>query len=186
MDIKTSVKLTRQGKGVLAALDALRETYGRNGLIAILEEIGRRVSRVIVLRYPLQSRRPLPEVYIWGDGELHKFKSPRHQRAFFALLRSGRIRIPYPRTGATARDFQTLFLIRENMLVVRVLMPDPKGVRKYVLGPEGERSRYFKERTYWKALERMIRNPQQLAEIGAAVQAALDTIREALNRNAVH
>lgn len=140
---------------VTALLNVLQVKLSDAGMQTVLKEAGRRIEQIIDLDYPPQINAPLPKLYRWDDGKLHKFKSLRHQRGFFALLNKGVIQIPYRRTRTLARSMRVIVRVRGTTAEILVSIPDESKAGKYakhVLGIR-EQSYYFKNLTRWKPLQ---------------------------------
>lgn len=173
--------ITLKNQQITDYLNRLQKQFSPEGIAAILEEVGRRVERVIVLKYPPQSNSPLEKRYRWSDGKLHKFKSIRAQRGFFAALARGKIKIPSRRTGNLGRSLKIEPRVDGDTLKVRVSIPSNSPAGKYAGWVVGNRqARYFDKRTKWQPLVLMIN--QQEKQITEAVNIALETIFEDLDR----
>ena len=148
-------------KRVMALLQVLQFKLSDAGMQIVLGEAARRIEEMIDLRYPPQVNAPLPRRYRWDDGKLHKFKSLRHQKAFFALLAKGVIRIPYRRTGTLARSMRILLRIRGTEAEIVVTIPDESKAGKYARYVVGlPQSYYFRNLTIWKPLQAHLNDQQ--------------------------
>lgn len=165
-----------------AVWDVLLKELGPQGVADILDKVGKRMGRSIVLRYPDATGAPLEQRYIWPDGRRSKFASPKAQRGFFARLRDGRIQVPYRRTKRLARSMTyTLTYPRRNSFgyetdVVVGVNESKSRYAVFVLGgrlSRGGRSQssYFARRTHWKPLDIMM--SEQYVRIVEVAERAL-------------
>ena len=171
----------------LSFLNRLRRNFGKEGVKLLLEEVGKRVSAVLKIQgvndYPKATGKPLAKRYRWKDGKLHKFKSLRAQRGFFAALARGDINIPYRRTGKLAESITVTTQSKREGLVISVGIPKGSPAGKYAGWVVGNpQSRYFKSRSNWKPLEVMLLGKRQEKKILDAARDALASVFEDLTR----
>lgn len=178
--INLQSSITMDAKAVTDALEAMVTAFGADGAQAILEDAGRRMGRIVVLQYPAPTGEALRRRYTWANGTRSKFKSHRHQRAFFAMLKAGKIRVPYRRTGRLARALA--FQLKSQKAGVEVVVSVDQTQAPYarfVIGGKAQQSSYFRRQTRWKPLRLMLANQrEQIAgALAGALQTALDEAR---------
>lgn len=162
---------------VQAALRQILAMADPDAVQEILEDAGRRIGRSVRLEYPLSTGEALRKRYTWANGTRSKFKSHRHQRAFFAMLKSGKIRVPYRRTGRLGRA--VVFRVQpqgNNVEVVISMNEITTPYARFVVGRKETQSAYFRRQTRWKPLRIVMTNQrEQMAEaLALALKAALD------------
>lgn len=167
---------------LLDTIRHIQSSFSPAGQQAIFQEWARRVSLLVEIPYPAHTFAPLPKIYSWGDGLLHKFPSPEAQRGFFAALHNGRITVPYERTRRLANALQFDLSVQPNRaaLAVTVADPHPGFDAKWVLGEREQQSYYFRELTNWEPLEETLRRPPLYDDIEDAGRIAFETIFEDL------
>lgn len=94
-----------------------------------------------------------------GEFRASELWTPKQRRFFFAALRSGRIQVPYQRTGAEGRGWQVRLVPAGDVYTVEVYNNVP--YRRYVQGPATEQARIHRGR--WSSQE----------DIEAAAEAAM-------------
>lgn len=150
-----SVGFILEDEAVRSLVLNLVNLFSPEEITEILSNVSDTVSLYTVLTYPSQSNEPLPERYSWPtDDKLHKFASMTAQRGFFAALGSGKISVPYRRTGSLARSLKYTFTVESEMLIVSAIVPDEgRGFNpQWLLGTEDEQSLYFREHSGWNPL----------------------------------
>lgn len=169
-------------KALLDTINRIQSSFSPTGQQAIFQEWARRVSQLVTIPYPAHTYAPLPKIYSWGDGLLHKFPSPAAQRGFFAALDTGRINVPYRRTRklSEALAFDLVASANRASLTITVEDVHPGFDAKWVLGEREEQSYYFRELTNWEPLEDTLRRPPLYDEIEDAGKIAFETIFEDL------
>lgn len=172
---------TLRDADIYAALDKVQRMFGREGQQALFEEWERRVERLVEIPYPQHTYAPLPKRYRWNDGQLHKFKSLRAQRGFFAALRDGRAKVPYQRTNKL-RDALEFALAVTNGKATLALSLQNRGRFKpeWVLGRADQQAEYFAKYTNWEPLEDKLKRPPLYDDIQDAAIIAFETMFEEL------
>jgi hypothetical protein len=165
---------------LLSALSRVEQQFSPAGVRRFL---GEWVNELIDLGlfkvpYPPQSNAPLPEIYDWGDGKLHKFPSLAAQQGFFGALRAGKIRIPYSRTG----ELEDAPIVRLKFTSDGALLDIdlPEGTRrgkrfdpKWIVGNLSQQSYYFRNLTGWVPYEQTLQQRQPRIEaVGVALLEA--------------
>lgn len=176
-DFRASIMM--DSAAVQAALKRLLALADPDAVQGILEDAGRRMGRSVRLDYPPPTGEPLRKRYTWANGTRSKFKSHRHQRAFFAMLKSGKIRVPYRRTGRLGRA--VVFRIKPQASGVEVAISVNEIAAPYarlVVGRKQDQSAYFRRQTRWKPLRIMLADQrEQMADaLAAALQEALQKL----------
>lgn len=150
-----------------AYLERLHQQLEVTQLRDFIEAVQEDVQRLSKLQYPPQSNTPLAKRYRWpGSRRWHKFKSPQHQRGFFALLKAGKIQIPYRRRFLLQRslDIQvTAHALGDRyVLLMKFFIPDNRRASRYAPFVIGQpQSRYFRVRTRWQPLTEMLQSRRQ-------------------------
>lgn len=156
-------------------LDELREILSPFRLLSAVGSASSQFSGIAPLDPPSASGESLPEIYSWDtDSLLHKFKSPKHQRGFFAALNARRINLPYPRTGGVFRSIFWVLALDSNSLIITAEIPrnvHPGFDMLWLLGDESQQSVYFRDHSFWNPLQEMMMS--KLPEIEILVYAAV-------------
>lgn len=171
----TSGFMTIKDGGLLALLDEIAVHFSPQGRKIILSEVGQRIADRFEFIYPVQSNAPLEKWYVWGeDGKRHKFKSLKAQRGFFAALKRGDKKVPYPRTKEMGESLQFELVAGDDSLTVRVTVPQRGDFNpQWVIGIR--QARYFEKRTFWRPLRFMAEQQET-----AFIEVATDVFNEVL------
>lgn len=171
---KLSVSLTLDSHAVTEALRNILVMVEPASVNAILEDAGRRIGRIVTLQYPSPTGDPLRKRYTWANGRRSKFKSHHHQRAFFALLKSGKIRVPYRRTGRLARALEFSTTVQPTGVELHISLDERQAkYARFVVGGKAEQASYFRRQTQWKPLRILLANQRE--EMAQALAIALKT-----------
>lgn len=174
--MKTTIRF--DASQLTAAFTRLTALYDGRALGRVLDLVAERIELLFELYYPPQSRAPLEVRYTWPNGRKSKFKSIRHQRAFFAMLASGRISIPYRRRFALRKAVRASARQTDKRHgEVRLWLDERVAPHaKYVMG--SPQASYFVNRTRWKEFKDALAD--QKGDLRAAFDYAVETVMEDL------
>ena len=114
---------------------------------------------------------PRAKYYPPEPGRPQPFKTAKQRRAFFAMLRDGRIKVPYPRTMTLLNAWQQSsdgFYVENNTRYAFLV----QGERK-------EQARYHQE-TGWHAVERIAEETEETDAEPLATAAVVEWIGQNL------
>lgn len=173
-----NVSIRFEAAALNAAFGRLTAIYDGRALGSVLRLVSERLELLFELDYPAQSRAPLEKRYTWPNGTKSRFKSIRHQRAFFALLKAGRIVIPYRRRFALRKavkvDARQTSKSRGD---IRFSLDERQAPHaSYVMG--SPQTSYFANRTKWKEFKQAIQD--QRKDVQDALNYAVETVVEDL------
>lgn len=174
--LKTTIRL--EATDLNAAFTRLTALYDGRALGRVMDLVAERIELLFELTYPPQSRQPLEMHYTWSNGRKSKFKSLRHQRAFFAMVARGEIVIPYPRTFRLQKAVRVeAKQTSKTRGEVRLSLDERAAPHaKHVMG--SPQSSYFANRTKWKEFKQMVQD--QRSDLRDAYNYAVDTVMEDL------
>lgn len=169
--------------GIDDLLKKLEDAVSPASLFIAYSLVARQAERIIKLKYPPQSRAPLPLRYQrrtrggqFASGR-SKFKSQRAQRGFFAKLRSGEISIPYRRTGNLGRSLVFKIVKQGDKAALAVSIPSSSKAGAYADFVVGDpQDLYFAQLTQWEPLAVML--TKQAPEIEEALKVAIESFLE--------
>ncbi len=101
-----------------------------------IDNIGEPIIRAIADDSVLPHLREYPP----ASGKKQPFKSAKQRKYFFAALRSGKMRIPYPRSGSLARNWKLSSIGGMRTITGRITNPRPYD--KFVQGDDGDQAGY--------------------------------------------
>lgn len=176
-----ALDITIHDKALFEAIERVQRLFVPAGQQAVFEEWARRARSLIKVPYPAHTFAPLPLRYSWNDGKLHKFKSLRAQRGFFAAIADGRAKVPYQRKNDLNESFEFHLAVTNGEAVLTASLADRGGFKwEWLVGREDQQSLYFRKYTNWQPLEKSIKQPPLYDELTDAFRIAFETIFEDL------